>query len=214
MILIHHYGLFNTWYFYSAFIRNIINMDSVALKLFTGSMLVMILLIDMFVNIEVTGTSGIHFFFLTEGLNTTFDEFLLLMFSLVILSIVDFKRGTSILISALFYEAYYFVVLINSLPGFPGLFFPVMVGILTFTFGAFNYFVDPVVVLFSILRDFGNDTVRYRLKNIIAIMETIRRDLFIVILLKLSKTDLLLMKQSRENKKTARLKTVIMNLPT
>ncbi len=71
-------------------VHNIINMDSVALKLFTGSMLVMILLTDMFVNIEVTGTSGIHFFFLKEGLNTTFDEFLLLMFSLVILSIVDF----------------------------------------------------------------------------------------------------------------------------
>ncbi len=71
-------------------VHNIINMDSVALKLFTGSMLVMILLTDMFINIEVTGTSGIHFFFLKERLNTTFDEFLLLMFSLVILSIVDF----------------------------------------------------------------------------------------------------------------------------
>ncbi|SJK85108.1 APC family permease [Cuniculiplasma divulgatum] len=71
-------------------VHNIINMDSVALKLFTGSMLVMILLTDMFINIEVTGTSGIHFFFLKEGLKNTFDEFLLLMFSLVILSIVDF----------------------------------------------------------------------------------------------------------------------------
>ncbi|SIM70164.1 APC family permease [Cuniculiplasma divulgatum] len=71
-------------------VHNLINMDSVALKLFTGSMLVMILLTDMFINIEVTGTSGIHFFFLKEGLKNTFDEFLLLMFSLVILSIVDF----------------------------------------------------------------------------------------------------------------------------
>ena len=38
-----------------------------------------------------------------------------------------FKRGTSIIISALFYEAYYFVVLINSLPGFPGLYFPLFI---------------------------------------------------------------------------------------
>ncbi|MCL6014700.1 MAG: hypothetical protein M1323_03625, partial [Candidatus Thermoplasmatota archaeon] len=35
-----------------------------------------------------------------------------------------FKRGTSIIISALFYEGYYFVVLINALPGFPGWYFP------------------------------------------------------------------------------------------
>jgi amino acid transporter len=32
-----------------------------------------------------------------------------------------------------------------------GFYFPLAVGLLTFTFGAFNYFVDPVVVLFSIL---------------------------------------------------------------
>ena len=71
-------------------VHNLINMDSVALKLFTGSMLVMILLSDMFINIQVDGTKGIHIFFLNEGLNTTFNEFLLLMFSLVILSVVDF----------------------------------------------------------------------------------------------------------------------------
>ncbi|OWP54198.1 MAG: hypothetical protein B2I18_02595 [Cuniculiplasma sp. C_DKE] len=71
-------------------VHNLINMDSVALKLFTGSMLVMILLTDMFINIEVTGTDGLRFFFLKEGRNSTFEEFLLLMFSLVILSVVDF----------------------------------------------------------------------------------------------------------------------------
>ncbi|MHB1440588.1 MAG: amino acid permease [Cuniculiplasma sp.] len=32
-----------------------------------------------------------------------------------------------------------------------GIFFPVLVGFLTFTFGAFNYFVEPEVVLFSVL---------------------------------------------------------------
>ena len=38
-----------------------------------------------------------------------------------------FRRGTSILVSALFYEAYYFMVLINALPGFPGIYFPLFI---------------------------------------------------------------------------------------
>ncbi|MHB1440587.1 MAG: hypothetical protein ACYCSO_05980 [Cuniculiplasma sp.] len=37
------------------------------------------------------------------------------------------RRGTSIILSAIFYEAYYFVVLINALPGFPGIYAPLFV---------------------------------------------------------------------------------------
>ncbi len=71
-------------------IHNLINMEPVALKLFTGSMLVMIFLADLFINIMITGTEGLKIFMFTENRASTFEELHLLLFSLIIVSIMDF----------------------------------------------------------------------------------------------------------------------------
>jgi hypothetical protein len=72
------------------------------------------------------GSAEISYTFESLYYPSFFEQAIFAMIGIECLGIY-LRRGTSIILSAIFYEAYYFVVLINSLPGFPGIYAPFFV---------------------------------------------------------------------------------------